>query len=317
MNILLIDPVAKSEYAKKYMYYNSLLQGLGQQKNHAIYFTNKCVINVDELEAANNIQFDYVIYGLGWFGSFNYFDKITCSNAKKIVHLFKPQNDLNKKLGFCKVNNVDFIITPLPEYRHIEERTGIKTLLFPYGYCPDVFMPRHETPKVYDVGFSGALHQNKLYPEGSFPSLNLRSEIKKKLDEIEDVKVFWKSSDKFETSRIHDNEEYAKTINSSKIWIATNASHGDVTPRYYEILGSGTLLFCEDIHESYKSILKDNYNCVSFKTDLSDFEEKLRFYIDNDFERNRIINNALAESSQNFTWGSRAAKLLKDIGIDK
>ena len=224
MNILLI---AKSEYAKKYLYYNGLLAGLELTSGHDIYFTNKTVINVDELEEATGLKFDYVIYGLGWFGSSNYFGEVKCTNAKKIVHLFKPQNDLDRKLSF------------------------------------------------------------------------------------------WKSSDKFETARIHDNEEYAKTINRSKIWIATNASHGDVTPRYYEILGSGTLLFCEEIHESYKSVLKDGYNCVSFKTDLSDFKEKLRFYINNDTERNRIVNNALADSVQKFTWFARASKLLEDIGENK
>ena len=68
---------------------------------------------------------------------------------------------------------------------------------------------------------------------------------------MEDLNVFWKSSDVYETARIHNHEEYAKTINSSKIWIATNASHGDVTPRYYEILASGTMLFCEEIREEY------------------------------------------------------------------
>tara|TARA_R110002153_G_scaffold1395_1_gene7185 strand:- start:9343 stop:10296 length:954 start_codon:yes stop_codon:yes gene_type:complete len=317
MNILLIDQVAKSEYAKKYLYYNGLLAGLELTSGHDIYFTNKTVINVDELEEATGLKFDYVIYGLGWFGSSNYFGEVKCTNAKKIVHLFKPQNDLDRKLSFCKRNNVDFIITPLPEYKDIEAQTGIKTLLFPYGYYPHLFKQRHDIPKIYDIGFSGALHQNKLYPEGEFPSQNLRLEIKKQLDEIEDVEVFWKSSDKFETARIHDNEEYAKTINRSKIWIATNASHGDVTPRYYEILGSGTLLFCEEIHESYKSVLKDGYNCVSFKTDLSDFKEKLRFYINNDTERNRIVNNALADSVQKFTWFARASKLLEDIGENK
>ena len=39
-----------------------------------------------------------------------------------IVHLFKPQNNFNKKLSFCKMNKIDHIITPLPMYEEIEKK---------------------------------------------------------------------------------------------------------------------------------------------------------------------------------------------------
>ena len=76
--------------------------------------------------------------------------------------------------------------------------------------------------------------------------------------------LFWKSSDILETARIHDNIKYAETINKSTIWIATQAAYGDITPRYFEIMGSGTLLFCEKNDPTYKSIFRDGENCFEF-----------------------------------------------------
>ena len=179
MNILLIDQVANTEYAKKYMYYNGLYEGLVQLSSEIedlnLFFTNETVIDVDHVSRINNINFDAVVFGLGWFGSTNYFGKIKCNNSKKIVYLFKPQNDLDKKLEFCKTNEVDLIITPIPSYKDFERTTGIKTVLFPYGVFDNIFKPDYSIEKVYDVGFSGALHQNRLYPNGEFESQSLRS----------------------------------------------------------------------------------------------------------------------------------------------
>lgn len=318
MKILFVDPDVNSNTSKKYPYYDGLFNGLKSiAKSHdfEIYHCKNLVTDFDLLQINNNIRFDYIVFGLGWFGSTGYFQKIKSSFSKVVVFLFKPQNDLDKKLNFCKINNVDLILTPVPCYGDFQKKSNIKCKLFPYGYSSELFKPRHNIEKKYDVGFSGALHQNKLYPDGSFPTQNLRNEIHNALLKIDNIDIFWKSSDNYNDARIHDHEEYAKTINSSKIWIATNASYGDVTPRYYEILGSGTLLFCEKIHKEYENILVDGRNCVSFNGDLSDFEKKLIYYLNNQEESNRIINNALTDF-RSYTWENRAITfidILKEI----
>ena len=79
--------------------------------------------------------------------------------------------------------------------------------------------------------------------------------------------------------------------NSSKIWIATQAAYGDITPRYFEIMASGTLLFCEKSSVEYRTAFKDGYNCIEFNSSLDNFEELLIKQL------NSLINRKLLEIS--------------------
>ena len=141
----------------------------------------------------------------------------------------------------------------------------------------------------------------------------MRQQIGEILKDLEDVNIFWQSSDDIANNFIVSYEEYAKTINSSKIWLATLAAFGDVTPRYYEVLGSGTLLLCQKIPESYRFLLKDGINCISFNDDLSDFKEKIKFYVKNLDKLNEITDNAVNISHDNCTWNHRAKELIELI----
>jgi hypothetical protein len=225
------------------------------------------------------------------------------------VLLFKPQNDLEEKIDFCIKNNVSLILTPVPIVEKIKNETGIDTKLFEYGCYSAIFNQAQE--KEYDIGFSGAMHAANLYPEGEFKNKNIRLKIKLILDNKENTNVYWKGSDSFDESRIHNYNDYAKKVNTCKIWLATLASHGDVTPRYYEVMASNTLLFCEEPHESYKDILIDGENCVTFKSDLSDFESKLDYYLNNEKERKRIIKNGIDFSKKNNDWQHKSKKLIE------
>jgi spore maturation protein CgeB len=320
MRILYIDPVVRTTTSSKYRYYDGIFDQLG--KTNEVYLYRGVLRDINDFVNYAGITPDMIIFGLGWFGSTKYFGKINNLNVPTVCYFFKPQNDLEQKLEFCRLNDIDLILTPVPAYKHYEKITGVKTRLFPYGYDPELFKSREEIEKKYDIGFSGALHQSALYPEGSFSSKNLRSRIYEKLQELKEknnLNIFWKSSDEYQGARIHDHTEYAHTINESKIWIATKAAASDITPRYYEVLGSNTLLFCEEVDEEYEAIFKNKINCVTFKSDLSDFEEKLNFYLSHERERLAIVDQAQKDALEYFTWKHRADNLLEivnqEVGI--
>ena len=189
---------------------------------------------------------------------------------------------------------------------------GIPAKLFPYGFDPSIFKPRN-LEKKYDIGFSGALHAENIYPYGAFKKKNIRSKIHDLLKNINKINYFWKSTDVLETARIHDNIEYAETVNSSKIWIATQAAFGDITPRYFEIMGSGTLLFCEKNDGRYRSIFKNRTNCIEFKSDLSDFLSLLNDLVENEQEIRNISSNGYSDAQQFHTWDIRAKELISII----
>ena len=310
MNILYVDPAVNTATSAKYRYYDGVYNEL--VKKH-----NVCLLNVafDDLEKAvkyTNFKPDILIFGIGFFGKTRFFGKIKNLNIPTACFLFKPQNDLEHKLNFCKINDIDLIYTPIPTYQKYQEITNVKTILFPFGFDPHFFKPR-DIEKEYDFGFSGALHNSSLYPKDSFQVQNLRPKIGQVLKNSTDLNVFWNSSDDASKAFIDSYEEYAMTVNKSKMWLATLAAFGDVTPRYYEVLGSGTVLFCQEIPKTYKYLLKNGVNCVEFKNDLSDFKDTILYYKDNPDRLNQISKNAVDFFHNNWTWKHRADSLIEEI----
>jgi len=308
MKILYFDPVVETAISSNYRYYDGIYKQL--IKKHQVGLIRDIPDNIQKICERNNFQANFVVFGLGWFNN-KYFSKIDGINIPSICILFKPQNDLEEKLIFCQTNKIDLLLTPNPEFDEYERTTGVKSRLLPYGFDPGIFFDR-KLKKTIDVGFSGALHENKHYPNGAFLTKNIRTKIGNILKNRNDINTFWSSSDK-QLARIPSYDEYAKKINTSKIWIATQAAFGDITPRYYEIAASGTLLFCQKIPKQYKHIFKDGENCVEFDHNLSDFEKKMDYYLKNEEERNKIIENAYNEFVENHTWKNRAQQLIKHI----
>ena len=67
---------------------------------------------------------------------------------------------------------------------------------------------------------------------------------------------------------------------------------------------------CEKIPEEYKHLLKDGINCITFEDDLSNFESKMRYYLNNEQERQKIVNNAINYFHNNWTWDHAAEELI-------
>jgi len=72
-------------------------------------------------------------------------------------------------------------------------------------------------------------------------------------------------------------------------------------------------LLCQEIPYQYKKIFRDGENCVEFKSDLSDFEEKLDFYLKNNEKRCKIANAAYKEFVEKHAWINKADQLIKYI----
>ena len=97
------------------------------------------------------------------------------------------------------------------------------------------------------------------------------------------------------------------------MWLSTTGPVLDVGPRYFEVLLSKTLLFCNNMRVQYEGVFVDGENCVMFENDLSDFEEKLNYYLQHDDERNLIIERGYDMAVNNYTWKHMAMKLLKEV----
>ena len=310
MKILYADPYSDTPYSKRYLYYEGLYHAL--TKKHDVVLYRDCFTDYNNIK--NDIPFipDVVLFGLSWFEKHRYFKRIKNLDIFKICYLFKPSQYFDEKKHFCEVNEIDLIITPHTFFNELSKKLNTKAVLFPYGFDPNIFYPRN-LEKLYDFGFSGALHNQTNYPYDAFNNPNIRQKAHDLLNDMNCLNYFWKSTDTLETARIHDNVEYAETINKSKIWMATQAAYGDITPRYFEIMGSGSLLFCEENPLEYKNIFKNNINCIEFQNSLKNFVRKLNEILKNRVELLNIGNQACIEAHENHTWDKRSDQLIKLI----
>lgn len=316
MRILYADPIVDSGYTQRYVYYDGLYKALRARPDITLYVQRKTFTDYDALVRKIKFKPDVVLFGLGWFSRTPYFKHVAgLDRVRTVVYMFKPQCDLNQKLEFCAINKIKLIITPVPDCDAWQSKSGVRTVLFPYGLDTSMFHPRPEIPKKYDVGFSGALHGSRIYSKGAFEVKDMRAHLGHVLHQLKDqgVSVFWKASDHVDTSFINDYAEYAKTINAAKMWLGTLAPFGDVPSRHFQVLGSGTLLLCQRVPASYRSIFRDGENCIEFDDTLKDFENKVRYYMAHPEELQAIVDTATREAHTLHSWEQRVTTLLSMI----
>ena len=305
MKIIYIDPVVHSEVSRTYKYYNGLYDALDEKAD--CFLCSRDVKNIQSVIDECHFKPDVIVFGLGW----NKFERIEgLEKFSSIFFMFKPQNNLECKLRFCSLNKIGLILSSVPYYKDYEVE-GVSAKRFCYAADKNVFK-KYNKKKVYDVGFSGALHNNRQYVSGAFDTVNIRDRLQNMLAKEKRLNTFLNGSDLVDP-RIKSYQEYAKKISQSKIWLATNAAFGDMTPRYFEIPMSGTLLMCNEVPDTYKDIFRDGETCVEFSNDLSDFLDKIHYYLGNWEKSQEIINRAAREFRRNHTWDERALQFLQII----
>jgi len=279
VKILYISPNME-ELAETYSYYSDLYNALKKMATVHHGTIGSCPFDPD-----------VIVFGLSY---------LVVARAplrtKKPTACFvhKAGVDWERKSRF--LGQVDLVLSSVP---------GVGKL-FKYAADPNIFFDM-DRKKIYDVGFSGALHNTENYPNDTFSVPDLRKELQIKLKES-GLNCFLNGSDSIEP-RIMDYKHYAEMMSHSKIWFTTTGPLGDIGPRYYEPQLTKTLLFCEEPPQEYRNIFRHGDNCVWFDSD--DFITKIKYYLENESERLRIVNKAYGEFMANHTWMARAWELLE------
>ena len=104
---------------------------------------------------------------------------------------------------------------------------------------------------------------------------------------------------------------YAKLINDSKIVLSTTGPGDLVGTRYFEIMASNkALILCNKMPDNiYDKYLRDGFNCVMF-TDMTNFKEKFKYYLENEEERIKIVEQAYHYFQNNLKWDHSVKRLI-------
>mgnify|MGYP003110357827 CR=1 FL=1 len=308
MKILYIDNGNRLSENYTYRYYGDFYRELKQITEVEVYQGIPSDINT-LIEGKN---YDCIIFGLGYFAqrdprAYSEIKNLKNCSIPVVCMLHKQQIMLKEKLLFCKLNNIDLLVNAHITYKEYGKLLNTDSTRFWFSATPEIFYDR-EIDKIYDVGFCGASHgADKIKGE----TANLRDRIHEKLKNKQ-IQIYWnRHTDP--AHRIKSIDEYASKINQSKIWIATTGPILDVSPRYFEVILSKTLLFCNDMPDEYEGMFIDGVNCVMYKNDLSDFEEKLNFYLTNPDKADIIVENAYNTFVNNYTNKHMCVELLSKI----
>jgi len=209
-----------------------------------------------------------------------------------------------------------------------EEQLGVEFLLLPFGISLDRFK-YFGLEKKYDFTFTGGLHKahtdlrfnvkQQLFDNNyidrmstfGLDSLFSSNPIKKEYQKYNIRWAQWGAKNFLYKNLLPTGLQYVKMMNKSKVFLNTPSAIGIFNTRFFELMATKSLILCP-VSNQYMGMLKDGYNCVMFKDDMSDFDEKLKKCIDDDVFRNIIVDNAYLNVEKH-SYDSRIHTLINHI----
>lgn len=232
------------------------------------------------------------------------------TNTPIYVILNKEYTGLNQKLDWIKTIHpkVKRVFSVHHETSLYQRICGIPFTRIMWSANKNIFK-KYDDEYKYDFFFSGVIRQEQ--------TNNLREKIYDKLEELSAYNLlvrvaFFKNNSLHGKLYSFKNNEYAKTINHSKIVLTTTGPADLVGTRFFEIMASNkALIMCNRMPQNvYENIVIDKMNCVMFD-DEHDFVNKCKYYLEHEAERLKIVNKAYEYFLEKHTWEHKIHHLTK------
>ncbi len=276
--------------------------------------------DVLEKLSISTAELDLMVFSTSWDddGSIYNVDphpNIEVSKIKipKVYFLNKEYKKLDQRFDYIKRQKFDLVCTVHPSFDVWGSKLGIPFLHLPFGISLDRFKD-FGYKKQYDFSFTGGLHSTHtdmrfLVKKEIFKSnlLDLKSNkgisgflrnpIKEKYQKYKIYWAEWGSRDFALRSLLPTGKKYGYFMNRTKVFLNTPSAIGIFNTRFFELMATKSLILCPE-SDTYGEFLEDGHNCVMFKDDLSNFNEKLVQSIEDEDLRKKIISNAFSDVSQ-------------------
>ena len=225
------------------------------------------------------------------------------------IVLNKEYVDLERKLQYIHGCNVVAAFTAHHEVSKYTNVTQIQFHRIPFAAVPQKFdFASVPSPKLYryDFGFTGIMRKEQ--------TQNWREQILNDLKNFRDlgIRMFTQTGLKF---RPLPSKKYRKILQQTRIWLSTTGPEDLVGTRYFVVLMSGTtMLICNCIAKVYDGLFEEDRHVVMFSS-LEELRRKVKYYIDNEQERQKIVRQAHTLALANHSFDNRARELgciLKD-----
>lgn len=281
-------------------------------------------------------HFDAVIVGHSWLrdggGPVDSFPNLGIGDVSipKFCILNKEYASLPEKLKWIRESGIAAAFTHHHDWAEYSRITDVPFTFWPFAVNGRIFKNSvGPFSKKIDFSFSGIL-QNQT-PENGQSDVRLKVmrdlhhcvadiPVMKKA-KYRDIKVAWNSAPRGALQRgfatlignykFQSKSSYVHFLRASKIVLNTISPVGLVSPRYAESMASGALVMTEKSN-NVQAVFPANL-VVTFEPDLSDFENKLRYFLFNDEARLQITEPAFEHVHRHHTWEIRVRQLLQVV----
>jgi len=245
----------------------------------------------------------------------------------KVLILNKEYSRLDEKIEWAKEKGIDLIFTHHTDNDLIEELSGIRTIFWPFAVNPCLFCPSNVPfeEREYDLSYSGILQNLNVSTD---THSDQRVKVLKEIYRIFRKKILYKKM-KYRSKKIYYNffsseylnslykrlndEEYIWLQHNSKFFLNTLSAGNLIGTRFFENMLCKTVVFCED-SPIYNGVFPDDL-VVKFNINMSDFFDKLDYYLKDIDKLKKIADNAYDFVIQNHTWEHRVDSLIEEIKI--
>lgn len=260
---------------------------------------------------------------------FDFQPSINLSSVKSVKKVFlinKEYKKLRQKLTYISESKFDIVATVLSkdQFHQWENKTNTKFISLPFAINLERFKFKN-LKKKYDLSFSGSLHtdfidtriniKRKIFQEKYLKNLSNKYWIINPLQsKYQNYSFFWSewgAKNFFGKDNTPHGKKYIQLLNKSKISLNTLSAMNILNTRFFESMAMKSLIFCPRSSLKY-DILKEDYNCVIFEDDLSDFDEKLQALISGNYDYSHIIENAFVDCKTN-TYDDRVDQLIQSV----
>jgi len=212
------------------------------------------------------------------------------SNSKKLKIFWSIDSHcvLEQHKQLCRLLNIDILLNSTESYLPNFDGLVKKSYWFHNSYPGELIFPKN-IEKTVDIGFCGNV-LNRGHVIDSLDKYDIKKDIFVICDDMVDV------------------------INSYKIHLNCNISN-DINYRTFETTGCGTFLLTnytpglEKLFDIGKEIVVYN--------DLNDLDNKVRYYLENDEEREKIAKAGYERSKKDHTYFERTKNLIDIIKNNK
>ena len=280
-------------------YYSEIFYALKDQFD--IEFTNFVPTNTSDFEG-----YDAVFLGFGHTdcGEGKPQTLIRDSKVKLFPILNKEYTGLKNKLDWIREMRATAALTVHHDVDKFMSQTSIPFYRIMWSANKEQFKDYGGNYK-HDLFFSGVTRPEQ--------SENLREKVLLELDRLNG------ELGNFINARSHRNnyagtmftdDEYARHLSDSKLCLVTTGPADLVGTRFFEIFAANrSLVLCNKMDAKvYDDMMIDGVNCVMFST-VDEFYDYANYFLKNETERIKIVNNAYEIFNKRLTWEIRACEI--------